>query len=368
MSQAGEIGADGTATVVLSTPVTAPKLWSAEKPNLYYVFYRLSDGAQTVERVQDRIGFRKVEFKQGVFEVNGVPVKFTGVCRHEEFSPYGHALTEECWKTDCILMKADNVNAVRTAHYNHAERFMELCDEYGFYVLDEIPSCWVANEINNPSRTWAYLLHSQETLARDKNRACVVAWSCGNESGYGVNNQAEFDYAKAHDPTRLAFISQQNLNKNPRTDFEDYHSPDLAVVKRTVTSPDRAKVPVILTEYHPGGGGHLGGEDRNWDVMWPTDGIAGAFLWEWQDQGMYDKFPERWSTPAPGARTNDPKTGYRVSGARAPLPPIASPRTFSMSSNRFTARYTPPSARLPQRTARSWSRFRTATRSPIYPN
>ena len=117
-----------------------------------------------------------MEIKQGVFEVNGVPVKFTGVCRHEEFSPYGHALTEECWKTDCILMKADNVNAVRTAHYNHAERFMELCDEYGFYVLDEIPSCWVANEINNPSRTWAYLLHSQETLARDKNRACVVAW------------------------------------------------------------------------------------------------------------------------------------------------------------------------------------------------
>ena len=79
MSQAGEIGADGSATVVLSAPVTAPKLWSAEKPNLYYVFYRLSDGNQTVERVQDRIGFRKVEIKKGVFMVNGVPVKFTGM-------------------------------------------------------------------------------------------------------------------------------------------------------------------------------------------------------------------------------------------------------------------------------------------------
>ena len=105
MVQSGEIGADGSATVTLTAPVTAPKLWSAEKPNLYYVFYRLSDGNQTVERVQDRIGFRKVEFKNGILTVNGVPVKFTGTCRHEEYSPYGHALTEECWQTDCKLMK-----------------------------------------------------------------------------------------------------------------------------------------------------------------------------------------------------------------------------------------------------------------------
>ena len=152
MSQAGEIGADGSATVDLSAPVAAPRLWSAEKPNLYYVFYRLSDGNQTiVERVQDRIGFRKVELKKGVFMVNGVPVKFAGVCRHEEFTPYGHAMTEECWKTDCILMKADNINAIRLSHYNHAERFMELCDEFGFYVLDEIPACWIANEVRDAS-------------------------------------------------------------------------------------------------------------------------------------------------------------------------------------------------------------------------
>jgi beta-galactosidase/beta-glucuronidase len=315
MSQAGGIGADGSATVNLTAPVTAPKLWNAEKPNLYYVFYRLSDGNKTVERVQDRIGFRKVELKNGAVEVNGVPVKFTGVCRHEEFSPYGHAMTEECWKTDISLMKQDNVNAIRTAHYNHAARFMELCDEAGFYVLDEIPSCWVATEIKDPSRTWAYTFRAKETLARDKNRACVVAWSCGNESSYGINNQAELDYAKANDPTRLAFISQMNLRQAPKTDFEDYHSPDLAVMIRASTNADRAKVPVILTEYHPGGGGHLPGDDKNWDVMWPTDAFAGAFIWEWQDQGMFDKFPERWALQARGAKSN-PTNGYRVSGAR----------------------------------------------------
>ncbi len=321
-SQAGEIGADGSATVNLTTPVTAPKLWSAEKPSLYYVFYRLWDGNQTaVERVQDRIGFRKVEQKGGVFMVNGVPVKFTGVCRHEEFASYGHAMTEDCWKTDIILMKAANINAVRTVHYPHAERFLELCDEAGFYVLDEIASCWIANEVNNPARTWTYTLRSMETVARDKNRACVVAWSCGNESGYGINDQAEFDYVKAHDPTRLAFISQQNLEKNRRTDFEDYHYPKLDTIKNISTSPNRARVPAFLTEYSPSG---AGGVAYAWDVIWPSDGMAGAFLFQWQDEGLVDKFPERWPIHTPGA----PPADY-VPGSQARLtafhPPTSRP-------------------------------------------
>jgi len=317
-SQSGEIGADGTATVTLATPVAAPKLWSAEKPNLYYVFYRLSDGNQTVERVQDRIGFRKVELKKGVLLVNGVPVKFTGTCRHEEYSPYGHALTEQCWQTDCKLMKDCNINAIRTSHYNHAERFLELCDEYGFYVLDEIPSCWVANEIRNASRTWAYVFRSKETLDRDKNRACVLVWSCGNESSYGINNQAEFDYAKAHDPRRLALISQANLGQNPRSDFEDYHlypTPNPQNLMKMAASPNRAKCPVILTEYGAGGEKGLA---ATWGAIWSSDALVGAFIWEWQAQGMYDKFPERWNTPAPGART-DTRTGYRSSGGNGPV-------------------------------------------------
>ncbi len=313
MSQGGDIGADGSATVSLSAPVSAPRLWSAEKPNLYYVFYRLWDDHQAlVERVQDRIGFRKVEIKNGVLEVNGEPVKFTGVCRHEEFTPYGHALTEECWDTDIALMKAANVNAIRTTHYPHAERFMELCDEAGFYVLDEIPTCWVSNEINNAGRTWAYTFRSMETLNRDKNRACVVAWSCGNESGYGINNQAEFDYMKAHDPTRLAFISQQNLDKNPGTDFEDYHYPKIDVIRAMAASPNRKRVPAFLTEYSPSGGGVA----YAWDVIWPNDGMAGAFLYQWQNQGQTDKFPQRWSFHSPGVPPASfvPGSGPAVNG------------------------------------------------------
>ena len=321
MSQAGDIGADGFASVVLTAPVVAPKLWSAEKPNLYYVFYSLSDGKRIVERVQDRIGFRKVELKAGVMLVNGVVVKLTGTNRHEEFSPFGHALNEKCWKTDIALMKAANINAVRTSHYNHAARFLELCDEAGFYVLDEVPFCWVVTEIKDLTRQWAFLMRARETLARDKNRASVVVWSCGNESGYGPNAQAAFDYMKANDPTRLALISQQGLGSNPKTDFDDYHpyNPPPVQMKAVFNSPARAKVPVILTEI--GGIGDPWGKflAENWDLIWSSDGFTGGFIWEWQDQNLADRFPERWSVPSPGARGFDRATGMRLAGGGGPV-------------------------------------------------
>src|SRR5271157_1176247 len=314
MSQPGQIGADGFGAVVLTAPVTAPRLWSAEKPNLYYVFYSLSDGKRTVERVQDRIGFRKVELKGGVMWVNGVPVKLTGANRHEEFLTLGHALDEKAWKTDIALLKAANVNAVRTSHYNHAARFLELADEAGLYILDELPFCWVALELKDLPRQWAFLFRARETLARDKNRPSVIVWSCGNENGYGPNAQAVFDYMKGHDPTRLALISQQGLDKNPATDFDDYHYPPIPQIKAMIDSPARAKVPAIYTE--------IGGiEDPwgriladNWAPIWSTDGITGAFIWEWQEQNLADRFPERWSVPSPGARGIDRVTGVRLSG------------------------------------------------------
>jgi beta-galactosidase len=313
MTQAGVIGADGFAIVALTAPVTAPKLWSAEKPNLYYVFYSLSNGSQAVECVQDRIGFRQIELKAGVMLVNGVPVKLTGTCRHDEYLTLGHALTEQVWKTDVTLMKAANINAIRTSHYNHAARFLELCDEAGFYVLDESPFCWVAGEMRDLTRQWAFVFRAKETLARDKNRPSVVVWSCGNESGYGPNGQAVFDYMKANDPTRLALISQQGLNVNPKSDFDDYHYPPVAQMKEMLKSPNRAKVPAIYTE--------IGGiEDPwgrvladNWEPIWGSNGITGAFIWEWQEQNLLDRFPERWSTPSPGARGIDAK-GIRLAG------------------------------------------------------
>ena len=326
MQATGEIGEDGAANLTLAVSVQSPKLWSAEKPNLYYVLFSLNDVGQRLdprygtERTQERFGFRKIENHNGVLLWNGVPIKCTGTCRHEEFSPYGHALTEECWKTDIALMKAANINSIRTSHYNHSARFLELCDEAGFYVLDEVPFCWVSGDpivsLKNTDAVWAFILRSKETLARDKNRPCVMAWSMGNESGYGPNAQSAFDYMKANDPTRPAFISQQNLGQNPRTDFEDFHYPAIANLKSIATNPNRSKIPAIITEqphifcvkaamdYDYGIQDFWGQALVNtWDVIWPADGITGSYIWEWQDQGMADKFSDR--------RGVDPVTGMR---------------------------------------------------------
>jgi beta-galactosidase len=316
----GIIGADGTTTLTFRTPVKSPKLWSAEKPNLYYIVLQLDSDGRTTERVQERFGFRKIENRNGVLLWNGVPIKCTGICRHEEFSPYGHALTEQCWETDVALMKAANINAIRTSHYNHSARFLELCDEAGFYVLDEVPFCWVAADpqfnLRNTNAVWAFLLRSKETLARDKNRPCIMAWSIGNESGYGPNAQSAFAYMKANDATRPAFISQQGLRSSPLMDFDDAHYPTLANLQTMATNQARCKVPLILTEephtfctasvinYDYGVEDFWGQALVNiWDVVWPTDAIVGSFVWEWQDQGMTDKFPDRTGV--------DPITGMR---------------------------------------------------------
>ena len=140
-------------------------------------------------------------------------------------------------------MKAANINAIRTSHYNHSARFLELCDEAGFYVLDEVPFCWVSDDpqfsLRNTNAVWAFILRSQETLARDKNRPCVLAWSMGNESGYGPNAQSAFDYMKANDPTRLALFRNRTLAKIRATDFEDSHYPAPAAL-RSMTAASAA--------------------------------------------------------------------------------------------------------------------------------
>ena len=128
----GTLGANGAAVLHLQQVVSSPKLWSAEKPALYYLVLTLQRGDHVEETVQQRFGFRQIDIRDGVFLLNGKPIKLCGTCRHEEWAAYGHALGEEQWQTDVAMMKAANINAVRTSHYNHAQRFLELCDERGF--------------------------------------------------------------------------------------------------------------------------------------------------------------------------------------------------------------------------------------------
>jgi beta-galactosidase len=291
MTRQAVIGLEGLATVTLTQAVKAPKLWSAEKPNLYYLVIALNRNGRLVEKVQERFGFRKIEVKNCVVHVNGVPIKMTGVCRHDHWGALGYALTEACFQRDVALMKEANINAVRTAHYNHDPRFMELCDEKGFYVLDEVPACWCMPM--DPLMMDPYMVRTRETYQRDKNRPCVVAWSVGNESREGVCNRAAAKWLKESDPRRLVFVSCASPRRVPFTDLNDRHYPPLAPM-RAIRKPD---FPFIQTEQPHMWSIFTGPRDdwglrdlwgralkAVWDITWADDTFVGAFLWEWQDQ------------------------------------------------------------------------------------
>lgn len=299
----GSIGADGTANIALSAPVVAPKLWSAEKPNLYYVVLQLSVGGKVVERVEQRFGFKQIDIKNNVVLWNGQPIKCTGVCRHDFWSDKGFALTEADWNQDLEMMKAANINAVRTSHYNHAARFMELCDEKGMYILDEVPYCWINDQVKDVSYAPFLLQRAQETVARDKNRPCVLAWSLGNENPMGIASQMTLDLVKQTDPTRPAFVSGQNPESAKGQEWRDDHYPGPDTVNRD-TNQTNVRWPFNYTEhphtffekeaqqYDPGVS-DLWSETliKTWDKLWPAPNMLGSFIWEWQNQGIADKYP-----------------------------------------------------------------------------
>jgi len=301
LSGTGTIDQDGHALIAMQTDVTAPKLWSAEKPNLYFVVLHLSGPDGTAEGVQQRFGFRQVELHEGVLLWNGVPIKLAGTCRHEIYPTLGAALTDEIWLKDIAAMKGANVNAIRTSHYNHATRFLDLCDEKGFYILDEVPACWIHGFIRNEAGGPALKQRVAETIARDKNRPCVLAWSIGNENGMGPNLQIAYDYTKKLDPTRPAFVSQQTGSNVHGQEIADGHYPRPAEM---IASPLRQpNTPIDYTEqphifWKPDANDNdsavadLWGEAlyNSWETIYHGPTNMGSFIWEWQGQGIADKY------------------------------------------------------------------------------
>ncbi len=290
-----KIGDDGTATITLTAPVAAPALWSAEKPNLYYVVMQLASGGKTIERVEQRFGFKQIDFKNNIVLWNGRPIKCTGTCRHDYWADKGFALTEKNWEEDVGLMKAANINAVRTSHYNHAQRFLELCEEKGIYILDEIPYCWINDQVKDPAYAPYLLQRATETLARDKNRPCVLAWSIGNENPMGTNSQLVMDLVRATDPTRPAFVSCTSVRDVKGQLWKDDHYPDPGSVDNVIkhgTPANFSENPHIFwqpeTENYDPGTHDLWSEALGgvWNKVWNAPTILGSFIWEWQNQGI----------------------------------------------------------------------------------
>lgn len=264
--------------------------WTAETPNLYTLLLTLTDRAgDTLEVLRQRVGFRTVEVRDGLLRVNGVPITIKGVNRHEHDPHAGHVVTEASMLEDIRLMKAANMNAVRTSHYPNDPRWYELADEHGLYVVDEAnieshgmgyhPDTTLAN---NPDWELAHVDRIQRMVERDKNHPSIIIWSMGNEAGNGVNLYRAYDWMKGRDNTRPVQYERSLTEANT-----DLYVPMYARFDRleewALSDPDR---PLIMCEYAHAMGNSVGNFTDYWDIIHRYPSLQGGFIWDWVDQGL----------------------------------------------------------------------------------
>ena len=278
--------------------VDNPRKWSAEDPYLYNVILTLKDeGCNVAEVIPGKAGFRKVELRDGVFLVNGVPIKLKGVNRHEHHPDFGRAVPIEWTEQSIILMKRHNINTVRTSHYPDDPRFYDLCDRYGIYVIDEADlECHgfaFAGDINrlsnDPEWQEAYIDRIERTVNRDKNHPCVIFWSLGNESGFGINHEAMAEWCKKNDPTRLVHYERDTQAKVSEI-VSTMYTP-VEKLEELGKMTDMPK-PHILCEYAHAMGNGPGNLKEYWEVFYKYKRLQGGCVWEWMDHGIRKKTPD----------------------------------------------------------------------------
>ncbi|QDV74062.1 glycoside hydrolase family 2 TIM barrel-domain containing protein [Botrimarina mediterranea] len=305
----------------LHATVKAPRLWTAETPNLYRLVLSLvDDHGSVVQTTGCDVGFRKIESRDGRFLVNGKPIKLRGVNRHEHDPVTGHTLSLESMRRDIELMKRANINAVRTAHYPNDPRWYGLCDRLGMYVLNEadLETHGLRGKLaNEPSWAPAFMDRVVRLVERDKNHPSVIGWSLGNESGWAPNFAACAAWTKATDPTR--FVHYEGAQGEPDPAAVDvisrfyprvrnaYLHPDLPQDPAAVERPENARWerlldiadrrndsrPILTSEYAHAMGNAVGNLPEYWQEIWSNDRLLGGFLWDWSDQGLLTRTVER---------------------------------------------------------------------------
>lgn len=289
--------------VLFDEEIKTPKAWSAETPNLYTLVLHLKNKNQeTTMCLASKIGFREVEIKDAQLLLNGQPIYFKGVNRHEITPDKGRVVSEEIMIEDIKLMKRHNINAVRTAHYPNVPRWYELCDEYGLYVWNEANieshDLWANYQIylaENPSWEAAFVDRGVSMVERDKNHPSILVWSLGNESGIGKNFYAMADAMKTIDKTRPIHYESVNPAYADLPSHFDigstmYPAPhDGLGHKRTLESLARQNVdrPVIVCEYAHAMGNSSGNFFKFWETFEKYPNLQGGFIWDFVDQGLY---------------------------------------------------------------------------------
>lgn len=320
---------DGAEEKTVLLTVTQPKKWDSEHPNLYTLRLEVIRGGQVVETVCKPFGFRQVEIRGRELLINGQPVKLRGVGRHEISPRCGKTVDDALTEQDVIAFKKANINFVRCAHYPHRERFLDLCDRYGLYVLSETAAAYVEQSVastqNDPAYYDKYLSQFAELVETQRNHPSVILWGLGSESSWGVNFRAEQAYAKAEDPSRpLLFNAPMSMGETDvppdvwsvhyaahNLDLAEYY--DHMVIGHTHGSEEAPgyalgygidfHMPVLHDEFalpacynrdqqkNDPAVREFWGESirRFWDKMWRTPGTLGGCVWSAIDQvNVYD--------------------------------------------------------------------------------
>ena len=290
---------------VLELTVLNPVLWNAENPYLYQVILTMPD-----EVIVDRIGFRTIEIKDKVVYFNGEKIKFRGVNRHDSDPETGFVIDVRQIKKDLMLMKQHNFNAIRSSHYPNAPQFYQMCDEYGFMVIDEADIeahgpfmlYWKEDTDQNRFHRWnekiaddpawekAIVDRVQLMVQRDKNRSCIVMWSMGNESAYGCNFEKALAWTKKFDPDRITqYESARYRNYDITYNYDDLDLysrmyPSLQEIEDYLKN-DGSK-PFLLVEYCHSMGNGPGDFEDYFQMIHKDDRMCGGFVWEWCDHAI----------------------------------------------------------------------------------
>ena len=284
------INAGDTVCQIYHYTIKNPRLWSAEKPNLYPFSVELQDKKrQTIEHFDYHLGVKRVECVGEVFKINGKNVKLRGVNRHDHHPVTGRYVDDATYELDLRLMKQANINFLRTSHYPDREYLYELCDRWGIYVMDEANQeshgYGYANEEMGHDAAWrdAHVDRAESLVKRDFNHPCVILWSLGNEGGIGPNIQAMHDKVCELDSTRLPFY-----DCHPRySALHDHGYPSPEDLRREAEK--ETEKPLIAREYAHAMGNSMGNLQEYWDVIYSDSSIAGAAVWDWVDQGLLKK-------------------------------------------------------------------------------
>lgn len=281
----------GSGNLSTDLSVNAPAKWTAETPNLYTLTATLKDGAKTVEVIPVKTGFRKIELKNAQILVNGQPVLFKGADRHEMDPDGGYVVSRERMLQDILRMKQLNINAIRTCHYPDDNRWYNLCDEYGIYLVAEanVESHGMGygekTLAKNKSYEKAHLERNQRNVQRSYNHPSVIFWSLGNEAGGGPNFEACYTWIKNEDKTRA--VQYERAEKKSYSDiFCPMYYPYEACIKYCESDEDR---PLIQCEYAHAMGNSQGGFKEYWDLVRKYPKYQGGFIWDFVDQSNHWK-------------------------------------------------------------------------------